>query len=86
MPTPAFEAMNRRSLVGEVQKHNDAVKVIRSYSRKSKAELLQELRRVYPLVKPKPKSKAKAKGKATPKAKEEEEVTAAPPASPPVQS
>jgi hypothetical protein len=83
MPTPAFEAMNRRSLVEQVQKHNDAVKVIRSYSRKSKAELLQELRRVYPLVKP--KAKPKAKGKAKPKAKEEE-VAAAPPASSPVQS
>ena len=47
--TAAYEVMNRRKLVEAVQAHNDRVQVIRSYSRKSKDDLLKELRRVYPL-------------------------------------
>ncbi len=67
MPTPVYEAMNRKSLVGEVQKHNDRVQVIRSYSRKSKAELLKELRAVYPLPAVKEKKKrSKKPAKKTP--------------------
>lgn len=48
--TAAYEVMNRRKLVEAVQAHNDRVQVIRSYSRKSKDDLLKELRRVYPLT------------------------------------
>ena len=77
MTTPAYEAMNRRSLVEAVQEHNKKVRVIRSYSRKSKSELLQELRRVYPLPPPSPvASKATSAGKRKSKKKSDSKAKA----------
>ena len=87
MTTPAYEAMNRRGLVEAVQEHNQKVQVIRSYSRKSKSELLQELRRVYPLTPPSPvATKSAPAGKRKPKNKKKGDSKAKtePEASPPI--
>ena len=58
-----FEEMNRRELLDAVRLHNETVRVIRNYSRKSKEELLLEMRDIYPKPKPKATSSKRKKGK-----------------------